>query len=49
MKSVDRETDLQVAEIRHRVANCFQFLSAIVHFRLKRTPDPVARDHDMGA
>src|ERR1700756_2597781 len=44
MKSVDRETDLQVAEIRHRVANCFQFLSAIVHFRLKRTPDPVARD-----
>jgi two-component sensor histidine kinase len=44
MKSVRHETDLQVAEIHHRVANCFQFLTSTIHLRLKQTSDPVARD-----
>jgi two-component sensor histidine kinase len=38
------EADLQVAEIRHRIANCFQLMIGAIHCRLKQTADPVARD-----
>jgi two-component sensor histidine kinase len=38
------EADLQVAEIRHRIANCFQLMTGAIHCRLKQTADPVARD-----
>jgi hypothetical protein len=36
------EADLQVAEIRHRIANCFQLMIGAIHCRLKQTADPVA-------
>ena len=38
------EADLQVAEIRHRIANCFQLMIGAIHCRLKQTANPVARD-----
>ena len=31
--------DLQVVEIRHRLANCFQLLTGLIQFRLTQTPD----------
>ena len=43
------EADLQVAEIRHRIANCFQLMIGAIHCRLKQTADPVARDQLMWA
>jgi two-component sensor histidine kinase len=44
MNSIQHETELPVAEILHRVANCFQLLTSTVHLRLKQTSDPVAGD-----
>jgi two-component sensor histidine kinase len=38
------EAELQVAEIRHRIANCFQLMISAIHCRLKQMTDPVARD-----
>lgn len=31
--------DLQVVEIRHRLANCFQLLTGLIQFRLTQAPD----------
>jgi two-component sensor histidine kinase len=32
-------SELQVVEIRHRLANCFQLLTGLIQFRLTQTPD----------
>jgi two-component sensor histidine kinase len=35
--------DLQVVEIRHRLANCFQLLNGLIQFRLAHTADGESR------
>jgi two-component sensor histidine kinase len=35
--------DLQVVEIRHRLANCFQLLNGLIHARLAHTADGESR------
>jgi two-component sensor histidine kinase len=35
--------DLQVVEIRHRLANCFQLLNGLIQFRLAHTADRESR------
>jgi two-component sensor histidine kinase len=37
------ESDLRLAELRHRLANSFQLVSSLVSIRLKRVSDPEAR------
>jgi two-component sensor histidine kinase len=37
------ESDLRLAEVRHRLANSFQLVSSLVQLRLKRTSDPEGR------
>jgi two-component sensor histidine kinase len=32
-------SDLQIVEIRHRLANCFQLLTGLIQFRIAHTPD----------
>jgi two-component sensor histidine kinase len=32
-------SDLQIMEIRHRLANCFQLLTGLIQFRIAHTPD----------
>ncbi len=38
------DADLELAEIRHRIANCFQLMIGAIHCRLNQTADSVARD-----
>jgi two-component sensor histidine kinase len=37
------ESDLRLAELRHRLANSFQLVSSLVRIRLNRVSDPEAR------
>jgi two-component sensor histidine kinase len=43
LEPTHRGGDLQVVEIRHRLANCFQLLSGLIGFRLAQTADGESR------
>jgi len=40
-----QDESLLIAELRHRLANTFQLLQAIIHIRLRRVDDPESQRH----
>ncbi len=42
---LDQTENLLISELRHRLANSFQLLQAVIHIRLRSASDPESRRH----